>query len=1066
MIWKSHVSLSPLRHHVSPGYMPHPPQGLDALRDAVLTSGKQQIRVVAVYGPGGVGKTTLTNVLADDPAIREAFPDGVIRVHRGQWNSSARCLAAMFDQISLPNLPPQDSGELSHLLSRELHDKRYLIIIDDVDHLEMLPPLLCGGGGCAHVFTTRDAHLARHFPAIRVREMDDSDATALITSFINGQDPAPDSVRELAQRLGRWPLLVELAGAMVSELLLAGFSADDALTAFHRELDALNVDARNIKAFLPLLSERAKKTARNTVLRRLLSAVFQLLDTKEYRSFYQLSVFPRETPIPVETIAAMWELDPAELTRRLHLYHALRLLHLHEDHIIIHPSVRDALRSDFGGLQGVHVRLVNLWNGGKDPAGTYAWYWTPYHMREAGRTDKLIRFFADWDWLDRRVRTCGIDTVLADLAMLERHESANVLGTVLGLARKVLRRDPDQLAGQLAARLPALPGNPLAELVDQARVLLDRPWVEPVRPILPPASSSPRREITPGANAITTLAGTLSGAVLAGTANGEVILLDGATGHATNRCSVFAGSGVAACAVTPHGCAFCASDDGDLVRIELATLHITDRLSALGAVIRGMIPVSEGGVLICLADGSVSLRSSEAELPIWTHELGDTPISICRTGGEAVSVLTKSGMIYVIETEHGTRAQAFGPHPGAAVVLSPAHRRVVSIAFDGTCVVSDTDTGIQISAFTLPEFAGVATTTQSGHIISAHKNSGIIVWEPDNGNRVATLATIAADVALLASTRHGMSVVHHDNPQTIEVQETPDIPYATDDDRCDDAISLCFLSDKELLVARKRGVVELWNPDQVGQAEPATRFDAAHEYGTDVRPVCLEAQSNVAVCGWTDGTFRVWETDSRADPPVITNHDGSVESIATSGRGIIVTGSYGEVTIWRRTSSTVEPVLTVPCTGIPVVSASGEFVMVADESGSIRVWNVTTRECSRLQALPSGSIVGASLCGESRTVVALNDGCIYTYNATDAEPVLLANSPVRTLTTAGGNIVLSGSSEGVLQVWDLDANREITAFDWTGEIDAVAISPDGTLAAAISSGEVSVFHLRNISVVH
>lgn len=104
----------------------------DAVKPIVVTSPQ---RAAALYGMGGIGKTTLTRALCYDCDVRRTFPDGVIWIEIGKTPSIATRqgdIGTIFGDLR-DEYPDENRGKAR--LGQITADKRALIVLDDSNPL-------------------------------------------------------------------------------------------------------------------------------------------------------------------------------------------------------------------------------------------------------------------------------------------------------------------------------------------------------------------------------------------------------------------------------------------------------------------------------------------------------------------------------------------------------------------------------------------------------------------------------------------------------------------------------------------------------------------------------------------------------------------------------------------------------------------------------------------------------------------------------------------------------------------------------------------------------------------
>jgi hypothetical protein len=260
----------------------------DAIQPVVVSAPP---RATAMYGYGGVGKSTLAAAVAQDCAVRRRFKDGVYWIEIGQHpeiTSRQAALGALLgDQREHYTDPTAGKMRLSYLLA----DKQALVVLDDVwDHrvVDHFP----AGSACRWLLTTRSRQVA---------------------SLVDGVDVQLD-------------LLTPEEGAQLIAMYAKGSADDPTYLAISRELGghtlAVTLAARRLEergaAFALQLLERLQRPGRlfkdlklheddrNLNLEKSLSLSYEALKDDMQRRFRALGVLALDSTFDQGALQAVW----------------------------------------------------------------------------------------------------------------------------------------------------------------------------------------------------------------------------------------------------------------------------------------------------------------------------------------------------------------------------------------------------------------------------------------------------------------------------------------------------------------------------------------------------------------------------------------------------------------------------------------------------------------------------------------------------------------------------------------------------------------------------------------
>ncbi|MEZ0076459.1 BTAD domain-containing putative transcriptional regulator [Planotetraspora sp. GP83] len=179
------------------------------------------VPVVAVSGPGGVGKSALAVHVGH--LVREHFPDGQLYANLHGMSPRPQEVAGVLGEMltSLgvhPRDQPRTVGERTSLLRSLLAGRRVLVLLDDVAGAGQIPPLVPGTAGCAVIATSR-AHLAEGaMRRIRLDPLPPEESMALLGEIIGRRRviAEPEAAAKVVRACGGFPLAVRLHGARLS----------------------------------------------------------------------------------------------------------------------------------------------------------------------------------------------------------------------------------------------------------------------------------------------------------------------------------------------------------------------------------------------------------------------------------------------------------------------------------------------------------------------------------------------------------------------------------------------------------------------------------------------------------------------------------------------------------------------------------------------------------------------------------------------------------------------------------------------------------------------------------
>lgn len=291
-----------------------------ALRDIKSRLGfdGQMHPITVIQGWPGVGKSTIVAALAHDGEIAHYFPDGVLWASLGETPNLLSELSTWAAALGL-NIPGSEGKieAMSAQLATALHDRRMLLIVDDIWQIEHAAPFKVGGQACGTIMTSRLNDVAQALAptasdVYRLSVLSEDAALELLgrlTPETVVEHPA--DARELVRSLEGLPLAIQVAGRLLHVEAQLGWG-------IKHLLQELRTGAALLDATVPSdLLKLGQQTS--PTIAALLKKSTDALDEAMRQRFALLGMFvPKPATFDLGAMATAWEVsDPKPFARIL-----------------------------------------------------------------------------------------------------------------------------------------------------------------------------------------------------------------------------------------------------------------------------------------------------------------------------------------------------------------------------------------------------------------------------------------------------------------------------------------------------------------------------------------------------------------------------------------------------------------------------------------------------------------------------------------------------------------------------------------------------------------------------
>lgn len=1018
----------------------------------------------ALQGAGGFGKTRLARIACADPRLRRHFRDRVYLVTIGR---DIRSRAAIADKVAETTrfitgdttsfTDPDLAGD--HLGALLAQRPRTLLVLDDVWERDQLAPFLRAGAACALLVTTRspgllfsDAH------RIDVDRMTTDQARQVLTRDL--PELAPDTVRDLLDVTGRWPLLLRPTNRLIHAEIAAGLAPQAAASGvLHRLLTggpaAVDDPRQILDAAVPAERERA--------VRATIEAATQTLPGNGGARYTELGIFAEDEAVPVDLIGQLWRqtgaLTPAQtrdLCRKLADLSLLTLTHESGGRIGLHDVYRDFLRAELGpaGLTATNAALFAALTPllpaavpltPAQPRVAAAWwdltegYLLDHlieHLIEAGRTAEAEAVASDIRWIEARLLQRGPTAPRSDLARVPTADAAAAAHDLLRTSHLLQSTDPGRMVvTTLHSRLCDLPW-----WHDQITARLGQvagPTLVNAHPL--PDLPSPAFQLALAAHThgVTAVAIAPDGTWLAvGSADGTIRIWDRVTATLT---ATLAGPDVSVkmVAIAPDGSWLAAGTDDDTVRVwDRATATVTATLASPGVFVE-VVVIALDGTWLAIADDDGAVR-------IWD-----------RTTARITAILAGPGCLVA----------AMAVAPEATWFAAGDLDGMVWIWARGTVAVSATipGTGHAVRALAISsDGTWGATGTSEGTVQIWDRSTGAInatLPQPSRQAYVSVLA-ISPDGSWLATAGEGGSVRIWDRATATAM--------AVLGGHSDGVTSVAISPDSTWLATGSRdGTVRIWN-----KAIATLAANTSWAVNLAVSP-----DGTWLATGTPEGTVQIWDRATVTITAVLTGSSDWVTSVAISPDGTWLAGGSedGMVRIWDRATASVTATLTEPAhhglsTRLVAISPDGTWFAVGIADNTVQIWDQATTRVTAVLTRPGTDVSALAISPDSKWLaVGSGDGKVRLWDraTSSVTAVLAGHRYCRSLSISpDATWLATAEADGAVRIWDRATATVTAVLAADGKMRSVAISPDGAWLLTLGDGDaVRVWDARTAQLV-
>jgi WD40 repeat protein/uncharacterized caspase-like protein len=454
-----------------------------------------------------------------------------------------------------------------------------------------------------------------------------------------------------------------------------------------------------------------------------------------------------------------------------------------------------------------------------------------------------------------------------------------------------------------------------------------------------------------------------------------------------------------------------------------------------------------------------SIRVTESNAPMERPLAFSNDGNVLATGGGGVK-------LWDVATGNALRTM-----PGDARALSFSPDQKTLAGADGTAVkLWNVATGQELQTLEGSQLGvdSVAFSADGKLLAVGNSDNTVALWDSANRQQVrvlkghvAAIATVAVsgdDKVLASALEAGVAGIGRNDTIKIWDPVTGQLVRSLTGRNSGQSIGLS--NDGTRLVSGSFGsTVSVWN---VAQSEAQRTITVPRESRFMADRVALSSDGKLIAAGGGDNAIKLWDAGTGRELFTLTGHRKSIRDLAFSpdNKLLASAGQDADIKVWSVATGQEMTTLTAHSGGVIAlaISSDGKKLASGSQDRTILIWDIESGEpdaaytghqewVNAVAFSPDGKkLASGSVDGEIRIWEVLMRG-------PQGEPQMIQR-PLQTLAghrgsvnsltfNSDGKLLVSGSSDASMKLWDVTTGRELASLFSLDQQDWLVLTPDG-----------------------